>query len=381
MKIFRFSDHHLRLPIFFLALILGGCRQEPEVVQVPVGIVVSLTGPFGAYGKIQQNGINLALSEINESSYLPGVELVPILLDDQSAPDTCKKIYRKLISNDKVLAIIGPTSSNCAFPADSVAQENKVVVLGISNTVPGLTEIGNYIFRNSLPESTVIPNTISQTKKLLGYGKVAIIYGIDDPYTTGAYSAFRSSLENTSGVTIVATETVHKGDTDFTAQLQRVKASNPDVIVMPALVNEAAGLMVQARQMGIPPSVRFIGGNSFNTSRLWQLAGEASQGAICGCAWIYSEDTPGNSQFVSTYTSTYGSKPDQFAAQAYAAIFILADAIKRSSPLSSMTLRDQLANTSSLATVLGTFSFDAMRNPIHPPVVQELVNGEFFIFK
>jgi branched-chain amino acid transport system substrate-binding protein len=253
--------------------------------------------------------------------------------------------------------------------------------MGISNTVPGITEMGNYIFRNSLSESAVIPNTVLSTHNKLGYSRVAIIYGDDDPYTLGAYQAFRTSLENTPGVTIASTETIHKGDLEFTAQLTRVKDSNPEVIVLAALVAEASKIMVKARQMGIPSTVRFIGGNSFNTSQLWELAGEAAQKAICGSAWIYSENTSGNSQFVTSYTSRYGSKPDQFAAQAYASLYILADAIKRASPLTSESLRTALSETRNLHTILGDFSFDADRNPVHTPVVQELVNGQFFLFQ
>jgi branched-chain amino acid transport system substrate-binding protein len=139
--------------------------------------------------------------------------------------------------------------------------------------------------------------------------------------------------------------------------------------------------MVQARQLGIPASVRFIGGNSFNTSQLWLQAGNAAEGAICGTAWINSENTFGNAQFVTDYMNQYGSKPDQFGAQAYASIYIIADAIKRTNPLNSEALRNSLDNTKNLQTILGTFSFDTSRNPVHSPVVQELSNGEFILFQ
>lgn len=361
---------------------LNSCNKpETVTVQIPVGMAVSLTGAFGPYGANQKNGLELALVELNEKADIQGFELVPYFLDDQSSPDTCRKIFRDMIFTHQVMAIIGPTSSNCAFRADTVAQNNQVPVIGISNTVPGITEMGSFVFRNSLPESAVIPNTVSSTHAKLGYSRAAIVYGNDDPYTIGAYDAFKAALEGTPGVSIVSTEVIHKGDRDFTDPLTRVKESNPDIIVLAALVTEASMLMVQSRQLGIPVNVRFIGGNSFNTSQLWQLAGEASQKAICGTAWIYSGDTPGNSQFVTSYTNRYGSKPDQFAAQAYASLHILADAIKRSDPLNTQTLRDALANTRNLPTILGTFSFDATRNPVHAPVVQELVNGQFFLFQ
>ena len=372
----------IAVAVFSILLVLTGCKkQETVTVQIPVGMAISLTGNFGPYGINQKNGLELALDELNENADLHGFELIPHFFDDQSSPDTCRKIFREMILNHQVMAIIGPTSSNSAFMADTVAQNNKVSVIGISNTVPGITEMGNYVFRNSLMESSVIPNTVKATHVKLGYSRVAIVYGNDDPYTIGAYDAFKAALENTPGVTIVSTEVIHKGDKEFTAQVTRIKESNPDAIVLAALVAEASLLMVKARELGIPASVRFIGGNSFNTSQLWQLAGEASQKAICGSAWIYSENTPGNSQFVTSYTARFGSKPDQFAAQAYASLYILADAIKRAGKVNNLTLRDALANTQNLQTILGSFSFDANRNPVHTPVVQELVNGQFFIFQ
>lgn len=365
-----------------IILIANSCKKtETSVTQVPVGIAVSLTGDLSPYGIIQKNGLIQAIDELNNKALIPGIQIIPYFRDDKSSPDTCMKIFNDLIIRDKVMLIIGPTSSNNAFAADTIAQRNKIVVMGISNTVPGITEMGNYIFRNSLPESAVIPNTVQVTHNKLGYSKVAIVYGNDDPYTVGAYNTFKTAFESTAGVNIVSTQIINKGDIVFTDQLTLIQASNPDVIVIAAFVNEASKIMMQARQLGIPASVRFIGGNSFNTSQLWLQAGNAAGGAICGTAWINSENTSGNAQFVTDYLNQYGSKPDQFAAQAYASLYIIADAIKRTNPLNSEALRNSLDNTKNLQTILGTFSFDTSRNPVHSPVVQELSNGEFIQFQ
>ncbi len=369
-----------------IILILTGCKKssnepasEPE--NIPVGFALSLSGNFQPYGIIQQNGINQAIQEINDKALIPGYRIVPCFMDDKSVPDTCRIVFRDLIFNKKVLAIIGPTSSNSAFVADTVAQNNQVVVMGISNTVPGITEMGHYVFRNSLPESSVIPNTIAVTHQILGYSKVSIVFGNDDPYTLGAYDAFRTALEGTAGVTIITTDTARKGDTDFSEQVANIQQAGPDIIVLALLVNEAARFMVQARAAGIPETVRFIGGNSFNTLSLWQQAGIAAQGAICGSAWIHTENTSGNAAFVENYNQRYGARPDQFAAQAYTSVYILADAIRRAGTLNRTSLRNSLGNTANLETILGNFSFDANRNPVHTPVVQELVNGDFILFE
>jgi len=373
--------------LLLLIFLFWSCKKKDDpppvnpTTEVPVGLVLSLTGSFGPYGNIQQNGALLAISEINSGLYIPNVRLKAWFQDDKSNPDTCRKVFRSLINENKVMCIIGPTSSNSAFQADTIAQNNQVIVLGISNTVPGITEMGNYIFRNSLPESGVIPNTVSVTHAKLGYSRIAIIYGNDDAYTIGAYEIFKTALESTAGISIVQTETVKKGDTLFTDQLTRVKASNPDAIIITALVNEASKLMIQARQMDIPDTVRFIGGNNFNTSRLAQLAGSAAEGAICGAAWIESEDTPGNAAFVLHYQQLFGTTPDQFAAQAYTGIYLIANAISRASSITPEGLRKALAQTSQYPTILGDFSFDQNRDPVHPPVVQVLSGGKFELFQ
>lgn len=385
MKIHR-NNPLITLIIFAVIITLQGCKKSAtespsQTTDVPVGVVVSLTGSFSPYGLIQQKGINLAIDEINAGNLIPGIRLVAHIADDKSNPDTCRAVFRDLIFNRKVLAIIGPTSSNSAFVADTVAQNNQVVVMGISNTVPGLTELGNYVFRNSLPENTVIPNTVKVTHEKLAFAKVSVIYGSDDPYTVGAYQSFRSALEQTAGVSIISTDTIHKGDTDFLRMLTGIRLLNPDVIVMATLVNETSLLMIKAREMGFSEQVRFIGGNSFNTAKLWQQAGNASQGAICGTAWIRTASNPGNQLFVQNYFTRYGTFPDQFAAQAYAGVYIFASAIKQASPLNRSTFRDALAATTNLTTVLGSFTFDANRDPIHPPVVQRMLNGDFILFE
>lgn len=374
------------LLVFLLPIILlPGCKKSStdytsQQAVVDLGLVISLSGSFGPYGANQQNGAVMAVDEINSANVFPGLKLVLHISDDKSAPDTCRKVFRDLIFKQNVIAIIGPTSSNAAFAADTVAQNNGVVVMAISNTVPGITEMGNCIFRNSLPETSVIPNTIAVTHAKLGYSRVAIVYGDDDPYTLGAYDSFVTALNSAVGVSIVCTETIHKGDSLFAPQLGRIMASNPDVIVLATLVNEASKLMIQARAMGIPGSIRFLGGNSFNTSMLWQQAGSASEGAICGSAWNRYEFTPGNPQFVTGYISRFGSPPDQFAAQAYTAVYLIANAMLRSNPINRVTLRNALSQTSNLNTILGSFSFDSMRNPEHSPVVQQIENGEFILF-
>ena len=348
--------------------------------EIPVGAVWSLTGAAAVYGSVQKNAADLAANEINRSGLLGSAKLKLITEDDRSTREGGIAAFEKLLNRDRVVAILGPTLSNTARATDPIAQDKGVVVLGVSNTADGIVEIGNFVFRDSLPESDVQPNTIRVTKDKLGYRRVAVLYGDDDAFTKAGYDVFSKALAD-AGVQVVATETFKKGDTDYSAQLTKIRGLNPDAIILSALAEEAAGIMTQARQLGIPASVPFIGGNGLNSPKLAELAGSAAQGAISGAAWFIGNDTPGNADFVNAYRAQYGGDPDQFAAQAYAGVYLLTAALKNANSSDPRAIRDAMARLKDVPTVLGIFSFDPNRNPVHPPVVQIVQDGKFTLFK
>jgi len=348
--------------------------------EISIGAVWSLTGAAAIYGPSQKQAAEMAVEEINRAGILGQASIKLITEDDRSTKEGAIAAFEKLINQDKVVAIFGPTLSNSAKAADPMAQEKKIVVLATSNTAAGIVEIGDFVFRDSLPEAAVIPNTIKVTKAKLGYKKVALLYGDDDAFTKSGYDVFKATLD-AEGVEILTTETFKKGDTDFSAQLTKIKGLNPDAIVVSALAEEAAGIMSQGRQLGIAESVHFIGGNGFNSPKLAQLAGKAAEGAISGAAWFINSTAPGNQDFVKAYKTKYGANPDQFAAQAYAAVYLMAAAIKNAGQANSQAIRDALAQTKDMDTVLGKFSFDANRDPLHTPVVQVVKDGQFALFE
>ena len=348
--------------------------------EIPIGAVWSMTGAAAIYGSSQKNASELAIEQINKSGMLGAAKIKLITEDDRSTKEGAITAFDKLIKEYKVVAILGPTLSNSAKAADPIAQAAKVPVLAVSNTAGGIVEMGDFIFRDSLSEMLVQPNTIRETKNKLGFKKVAILYGNDDVFTKGGYDAFKKAL-NDQDIQVLATETFNKNDSDFSAQLTKIKGLKPDAIIVSALAEEAAGIMSQGRQLGIPESVPFIGGNGFNSPKLAQLAGPAAEGAITGAAWLISNDTPGNKAFVEEYNKKYGTNPDQFAAQAYTGVYILANAIKTANSSDSTAIRDAMAKIKDLDTVLGKFSFDANREPVHSPVVQVIKNGKFELYK
>jgi len=347
---------------------------------IKVGGAHALSGPIALYGQPIRNGIDLAVKQINESGFLGNATLEMIWGDTVGDKEQSINVFNKLVNQDQVVGILGPTLSNSAFAADPVAQEAGVPVIGSSNTASGITEMGNYVFRTSLPESAVIPNTIKQTKDALGLEKVAVMYGNDDAFTKSGYDVFAQALAD-EGIEVLTTETFAKGDTDFSAQLTKIQALEPDAIVLSALAEEAANIMIQARQLGIPEDIRFIGGNGFNSPKLFELGGEAANGAISGSAWNISSTSAASQKFVADYEAEYGTKPDQFAAQSYTAAWALATAIRDADSTDRAALRDALDAMDFIESPLGPFSFDDNRDPDHPPVVQVMEDGAFVVFK
>lgn len=348
--------------------------------EAKIGLAFSMTGAAAGYGSAQKNGVQLAVDEINAAAGADGLKLIPVFDDDASTPQQGINVFNKFINADKVSIIIGPTLSNTAKVTDRIAQQAGVPVLGISNTAEGITEIGDFIFRDSLTEMVVIPNTIRVAKEKLKISKVALFYGNDDAFTKSGYEAFKKALQD-AGITILTEQTFAKGDRDFSPQLTQIKSQNPDAIVVSALVEEASGIVSQARKLDIPKTVPIIGGNGFNSPGLMKNAGEAAEGVIVGAAWNASAATALNRKFVEAFSSRFGSMPDQFAAQAYAGVYIAYQAIsKASSPDDHKSIRDALVQIKGMNTVLGAFSFTAGRDADYVPVVQVVKDGKFAVY-
>lgn len=293
--------------------------------DVKFGVAEALTGPIAKYGVPIKNGFTLAAEEINASGGVNGNKIVLVAEDEQGKKEEAINVFKKLIFQDRVLAIFGPTLSNSAFAADPIANQAKVVVFGTSNTASGITDMGPWTFRNSIMEADVLPVTLREAAKKFGIKKVAVLYGNDDAFTKSGYEVFKTALE-AQKIPVTTTETFAKGDVDFRAQLTKIKGQSPDAIVCSALAEEAANIILQARDLGI--TAPFIGGNGFNSPKLFEIAKAAADNTVMGGPWAAESPSAKNKAFIAAYAKKYGSEPDQFAAQAYDAMYIVAEALK-----------------------------------------------------
>jgi len=374
----------LALIVIILAVACSAPQQQPapqaQPEQIRIGALLGLSGDIAtSYGQAQKKGVELAVNEVNDSNYLgAGKQLKLVIADAGPGADTALSGITNLIETDNVSAIIGPTLSTQAFKADPVAQKHGVPVIAVSNTVPGITEMGGYIFRCSLPESTVIGGTIKAAASQLRVVKIAYLWGSDDDYTIAGYKAFKDAVLK-NGLKVMADETFNRGDTDFKPQIERIIAKGPDAILVSALAKEAAAIIIQARSLGYTGII--IGGNGFNSTDVIKQAGSYAEGVMAGTAWNIASINTRNLEFISAYQKAYGIKPDQFAAQAYTGTWLLANAIRTAGSSDPQAIRDALAGISNFTTPMGSFSFTQDREPVHPAVVQIVKNGRFTIFK
>ncbi len=343
-----------------LALIAAACSLAgaATAADIKIGIAEALSGGAAQYGVAIRNGFQLAAEEINAKGGINGNKIQLLIEDEQGKKEEAINVFKKLIFQDKVLMIFGPTLSNSMFAAGPVANAAKVVAFGTSNTANGITDIGPYIFRDSVMESDVLPVTVATAVKHYGIKKVAVIYGNDDAFTKSGYDVFKKVLEEQK-IPVTSTETYVKGDVDFKAQLTKIKGGAPDAVVCSCLAEEAANIMLQARSLGI--KTPFIGGNGYNSTKLFEISKLAGEGTIVGSPWANTNPAPVNKNFVVAYKQKYNADPNQFAAQAYDALNIVATAlkgIKLSDNLDTdrQALRDALPAVS-LNGVTGPFKF------------------------
>ncbi len=345
-----------------------------EPIQAKIGVISIITGQGAAYGEAITNGIKLARDEVNAK----GEVLIDLKIEDSSGKqEQALAAAQKLINSEKVVAIIGPTLSNEMFAAGPEANASGVPIMGTSTTAKGIPQIGKFVFRNSMPESQAIPASVGMAVKKYNIRKVALLYGNDDAFTKSGFDTMKEVAEKLK-LNIVTIQEFQKGQADYKAQLTKIASLKPDAVLCSALYNEGGVILAQARKMGL--KVPFVGGNGFNSPKVIEIAKEAAEGLIVATPWFGEKNDPKVKAFVAKYEKAYGKKPDQFAAQAYDAFYIMTNALKAAGTADRAKLRDALAATRNFQGVVGKFSFDAERDVVMTPSVLIVKGGKFAIF-
>lgn len=363
------------LTVTLVACGRGSGETEWSGKVIAIGSIFSTSGIGTDYGPQQLKAAKLAIDEVNADDDLKGARLTLVQRNDRSDPAQSATEMKSLIEQEDVLAVLGPTFSNSAVEADPVANRLSTPVLAVSNTGPGI--VGDcpypcdFIFRDSLGEETAIPANISQAVSGAGGETAAIVHPEGDPFgetTAGiAERAFRRE-----GIRVTASTTSPAG-------LGLAIQAKPDILMITASSGEAAAeLIVEARSRGFSGVI--LGGNAFNSAATSRAAGRDGRGAQSAAAWFEGNQSEENREFITEYRATWGEEPDQFAAQAYTGVKILAEAIEDADlgftdlAADRVALREAMKSVE-MATPLGDFSFTADRDVSQPIWIVEM-NGK-----
>jgi branched-chain amino acid transport system substrate-binding protein len=337
---------------------------------IKVGVFGDLTGQTSSFGQSTKNGIELAVDEINAGGGVNGKKIQLVVEDDQGRPEQAKTVVQKLISTDKVQAVLGEVASTNSLAAAPVAQEAKIPMITPSSTNPKVTEVGDYISRVCFIDPFQGSVMAKFAAKTLNAKTAAILGDVNSDYSKGLTQFFEEEFTKQGGK-VLTKEAYTQSDQDFKGQLTKIRDLKPDVIYIPGYYGQVGIIAKQARELGM--NMPLLGGDGWDSPELWKLGGAALKNAYISNHYSAENPAPEIQNFVKNYKAKYNVEPDSLAALAYDAAKVLADAIKRAGGASdSAKLKDAINSTKDFAGVTGKITIDATRNAVKPAVVLEL---------
>ena len=341
---------------------------------IKIGEVDPLSGGVSQFGIGCHQGIALALDQINSAGGVLGQQIELVTEDDQSKPGQSATAVRKLIAQDKVVAILGDATSSATLESAPIAQANKIPMMTPSATNPRITQVGDFIFRVCFLDELQGRVIARFARQNLKAAKVFTLTDVKQDYSVDLEKFFKDEFTKLGG-TIVGEQSYSSGDTVFRAQLTAIRGLRPDAIYVPGYYQEVALIVKEGRQIGL--TMPFLGCDGWANQALIAIGGKAMDGCYFTNHFSPEDRSPIVNEFVGKYREKYGSVPDTFGALGYDAASILCDAIKRAGSSDSQHIRDALAKTAGFNGVTGVISFDANRNAAKPVLVIVVRDGKF----
>jgi len=366
----------------FLALLalttiaFSGCTKKTNENEILIGSYSSNTGATATFGVFQMRGIEMAVEEINAAGGVNGKKIKHINYDNKSDNDETLAVVNRLVSQDKVVAIIGEATSGRSKIGAQIAQQNKIPMLTSSATNPDVTKVGNYIFRACFIDpfqGQVMAKFMIENLKLK---KAAVLRDVKNDYSVGLSDVFKEELKKMGGE-IVDDIAYQEGDIDFKSQLTSIKTKNPDVIFVPGYYNEVALLAKQLKEMGMKQIL--LGGDGWSSPKLYEIAKDAMNGHYFSNHYTTESTDPKTVQFVKNFKAKYNEDADVMAALAYDATYMMVEAIKNAKEITPDAIRDGLAKIKDFKGVTGNITMNDNRDAIKSAVVVK-VEGPSYKF-
>ena len=355
-----------------LALIFSGCGGAENQNEILIGEYSSLTGTTATFGQSTHHGLMMAVEEANARGGVLDKKIKLVTEDTQSKPEEAASAVNKLITLNKVKAVVGEVASSRSLAAAPICQSNGVPMVSPSSTNPAVTQKGDYIFRVCYIDPFQGEVIAKFSFNTLGARKAAILKDVKNDYSIGLAQFFEQTFKGLSGE-IVAVQAYSEGDTDFKAQLTALKAANPDVVMVPGYYTEVALIVKQARELNM--NMAFVGGDGWDSSKLIEIGGTAMENTFFATAYTPDDTNFVVRNFVTKYKSLHNETPDALAALGYDAGYILFDAIRRAGSTEGKAIRDALAATANFVGVTGIITIDENRNARKSAVVLAVKDG------
>ena len=354
--------------IFFLMFFSVSCtRQEARGEPITIGTIFPLTGRVSFFGNESKDGVILAVEEINAGGGLLGRRIVLISEDDEGDGDKARASFNKLTTQDNVSIVIGSSTSGVTMAIAPLAQQAGVVLISPTATNVAVTRFGNYIFRACFIDpfqglvGAEFAFVIQRSRR------AAILFDMDAEYNSGLADAFRRRFTELGGH-IVADETYNSGDTDFSAQVARIRAANPDIVYLPNYFNDVAMQAKELRAQGV--NVALVGGDGWDG--VIDIAGDEIINSFYTVGFVRETTDPKGAAFVRAFESRFNRPASQFAALGYDAMMIVADAIRDARSFESVDVRNAMATLRG-SYVTGDIRFDFDRNPIKSAAILGII--------
>lgn len=349
---------------------------------IRIGVNAELTGSVPVVGQSCRNAALMAEAEINAAGGLEvggkKYQVKMMVEDNEDKAESAAAAAQKLINQNQVLAMIGPNASRNAIPAGSVAESSKVVMISPWSTNPKLTAGKKYVFRACFIDDfqgvVCAKFALNNLKAKTG----AVLYDVASEYNKGIAEVYKKSFEENGGK-IVAFETYTTGDKDFSAQLTKITAANPDVLFLPNYYSEVPLQVQQAQRVGYKG--KFLGSDSWGSAEIVKLGGTAMEGHYFSTHYAPDIATPEAQKFIADYKAKYGSVPDDVAALTYDAVALLCQAIKAAGKVDRQAVRDALASIKEFKGVTGQMQFKGTGDPEKSAVILQIQGGQFKYFE
>ena len=360
------------LSLVAVAVSATGAALAQDTIKI--GEFASLTGKEATYGQAAHKGTLLAIEETNAAGGVLGRKLELVFEDDQSKAGEAATIAKKLISRDKVVAILGEITSGRTLEAAPVAQNAKIPLISPGATAPEVTAKGDYVFRVCFVDSFQGSVMAKFARHSLKLGRVAVLSSASSAQSVGLAKIFRQRFTSEGG-TVVLEQKYSEGDKDFRAQLTAIRGAEVEGIFVPGYYAEAALICKQARDLGL--TIPLFGIDGWESVELVNIGGKSVEGAYFSTHYSADSNSPAVISFNERFRSRWNSGTDALSALGYDSAKLLLDAIKRAGTTKPAALRDALAATKNFRGVTGTISFDAQRNPTKSAVVLQVKDGQF----